>query len=57
MAAHEPVIVHDDADEDHIAPPSEICAACSDLETGRLVPASFCAEAKAKLGPAPWEGN
>lgn len=51
---HVPEVVYDTADPDHIAPPSEICWGCSDIEAGRLVPASFCPEAKSKLGPAPW---
>jgi len=26
--------------------PADVCSACSDFETGRLVPVAFCAEAK-----------
>jgi hypothetical protein len=52
---HEPGVVYDTADPEHIAPPSEICLGCSDLESGRLVPVTFCKEAESKLGPAPWE--
>jgi hypothetical protein len=51
---HVPEVVYDTADPDHIAPPSEICLGCSDLASGRLVPVTFCEEAKLKLGPAPW---
>ena len=52
---HVPVAVYDRADPERLAPPAEVCVACSDIEGGRLVPASFCEKAKAELGPAPWE--
>ncbi|MGA5598354.1 hypothetical protein ACPCSE_29390 [Streptomyces cellulosae] len=51
---HVPEVVYDTADPYHLAPPSEICLGCSDLEAGHLVPASFCEEAKARMGPPPW---
>lgn len=57
MSEHVPEVVYDTADPYHIAPPSEICWGCSDLEAGRLVPVTFCEEAKSKLGPAPWMPN
>jgi hypothetical protein len=56
MSEHMPVVVHDAADPERVAPPSEICVTCSDIEGGRLVPASFCEQARGQLGPAPWEG-
>lgn len=55
MAGHEPVMLYAQDDEYHVGTPAEVCDECSDIETGVLVPASFCGEAKAKLGPAPWE--
>lgn len=56
-AEHRPVVLYDDADPEHIAPPSEVCETCSNIEAGVLVPAPFCSHAKAKMGPAPWEGR
>lgn len=52
---HTPVMVYDWADPEKIAPPSEVCEACSDIAAGILVPVTFCDEAKAKLDPLPWE--
>lgn len=54
---HAPVMWHAKDDEYHVGIPAEVCSTCSDFEAGRLVPASFCAVSKAKLGPAPWEEN
>lgn len=51
---HEPVIYRPEGESRHTVP-AEVCNACSDFERGRLVPASFCVQAKALLGPAPWE--
>lgn len=51
---HTPIIYRPEGDSRHTIP-AEICETCSDIETGLLVPASFCLLAKAKLGPAPWE--
>jgi hypothetical protein len=51
---HVPVTVHDRSDPEKIAPPAEVCEACSDLDNGKLVPVTFCEEAKSKMEPAPW---
>jgi len=54
-AEHIPVMVYARDDEFQVGVPAEICYACSDTDAGRLVPASFCERAKARLDPAPWE--
>lgn len=51
---HEPILYRPEGDSRHTLP-AEICGACSDLAMGVLIPASFCDEAKARMGPAPWE--
>lgn len=50
---HEPVLAYNRNDPDRIAPPSEVCDACTDWNTGNLVPASFCPEARSKLPEEP----
>jgi hypothetical protein len=51
---HEPVMYYDKESTPGVNTPAEVCAACSDFETGHLVPASFCETAKTKLDPEPW---
>lgn len=51
---HTPVTYRPEGESRHTIP-AEVCNACSDFETGLLVPASFCDEARRALGPAPWE--
>lgn len=53
-ALHLPVIYRPEGESRHSLP-AEVCSQCSDFEIGNLVPASFCEEAKKRLGPAPWE--
>lgn len=48
---HVPIMIYNRNDPERIAPPSEVCEACSDIDAGRLVPASFCERAKAQLEP------
>jgi hypothetical protein len=55
---HAPELVYSggawyDDDEDHawhVSIPAEICRACSDPEAGIWVPASFCPQARARMG-------
>lgn len=35
------------AGESRHSPPAEVCGTCSDFDAGRLVPVSFCEQAKA----------
>lgn len=51
---HLPVIYRPEGESRHTIP-AEVCNACSNFETGLLVPASFCDEANRHLGTAPWE--
>lgn len=53
-ALHLPVLYRPEGESRHSLP-AEVCSQCSDFETGKLVPASFCEEAKARMGRAPWE--
>jgi hypothetical protein len=46
---HVPVVVYDEADQEHLSTPAEVCEACSDWAAGVWVPASFCPEAKAVM--------
>jgi hypothetical protein len=50
---HKPIAVYDRSDPDRISPPAEVCYACSDLDAGKLVPAPFCKEAKARMEAEP----
>jgi hypothetical protein len=45
---HFPVLYRPEGDSRHTIP-AEVCSACSDFEVGRLVPASFCEQAKAVM--------
>lgn len=53
-ALHLPVLYRPEGESRHSLP-AEVCSQCSDFETGKLVPAPFCDEAKRRLPPAPWE--
>jgi hypothetical protein len=53
-ALHLPVLYRPEGESRHSLP-AEVCSQCSDFETGKLVPAPFCEEAKRRLPPAPWE--
>lgn len=54
MLLHTPVHYRPEG-ESRFTTPAEVCDTCSDFETGKLVPASFCEQAKRLLPPAPWE--
>ncbi|MFH8530486.1 hypothetical protein ACH4GE_18950 [Streptomyces tendae] len=49
MTAHEPVHYYSRDAEPGVNIPAEICAECSDTDAGRLVPASFCPTAAARM--------
>lgn len=48
VTGHRPVLYRPAGESRHTIP-AEICEACSDVDTGQLVPASFCDEAKALM--------
>lgn len=51
MTEHIPVLIgtHDEQGLRTHSTPGEVCAACSDPELGKWVPASFCPLAAARL--------
>lgn len=45
---HSPTLYRTEREDRHTVP-AEVCDTCSDFDTGRLVPASFCERARKKM--------